>query len=103
MQKISAGKFHFEPPSHSSSLDHLVGAGEQRWRNIEAEGSCCLEVDDELELGGLNHRQIGRFDALENLTGHNADLTKHIENIGSIAHEPARFDHLTRKIIRWHS
>ena len=62
-----------------------------------------MEVDDELELGGLNHRQIGRFDALENLTGHNADLTKHIENIGSIAHEPARFDHLTRKIIRWHS
>jgi hypothetical protein len=27
MQKISAGKFHFEPPF--TSLDHLVGAGEQ--------------------------------------------------------------------------
>jgi hypothetical protein len=26
MQKISAGKFHFEPPSHFTSLDHLVGA-----------------------------------------------------------------------------
>jgi hypothetical protein len=26
MQKISAGKFHFEPPSRFTSLDHLVGA-----------------------------------------------------------------------------
>src|SRR5215467_11536293 len=29
MQKISAGKFHFEPPSLFTSLDRLVGAGEQ--------------------------------------------------------------------------
>src|SRR5262249_47746534 len=28
MEKISAGKFHFEPPF--TSFDHLVGAGEQR-------------------------------------------------------------------------
>jgi hypothetical protein len=28
MQKLSAGKFHLEPPF--TSLDHLVGAGEQR-------------------------------------------------------------------------
>src|SRR5262249_21190735 len=26
IQKISAGKFHFEPPSQFTSLDHLVGA-----------------------------------------------------------------------------
>jgi hypothetical protein len=31
MQKLSAGKFHFEPPSRFTSLDHLVGAREQRW------------------------------------------------------------------------
>jgi hypothetical protein len=29
MQKISTGKFHFEPPSRFTSLNHLVGAGEQ--------------------------------------------------------------------------
>jgi hypothetical protein len=28
MQKLSAGKFHFEPPF--TSFDHLVGAGDQR-------------------------------------------------------------------------
>jgi hypothetical protein len=31
MQKISAGKFPFEPPF--TSFDHLVGAGEQRIRH----------------------------------------------------------------------
>src|SRR5262245_17491265 len=35
MQKISAGKFHFEPPF--TSFDHLVGEREQLRRDIEAE------------------------------------------------------------------
>ncbi|MBX9844650.1 MAG: hypothetical protein K2Z80_22850 [Xanthobacteraceae bacterium] len=33
MQKLpSVGKFHLEPPSPFTSLDHLVGVGEQRGR-----------------------------------------------------------------------
>jgi hypothetical protein len=32
MEKISAGKFHSEPPSRFTSFDHLVGAGEQGFR-----------------------------------------------------------------------
>src|SRR5262245_1802563 len=34
MQKSSAGKFHLEPPSRFTSLDHLVGEREQRRRNV---------------------------------------------------------------------
>jgi hypothetical protein len=37
MEKISAGKFHVEPPSHLTSFDHLVGASKQRRRHLEAE------------------------------------------------------------------
>src|SRR5262249_46553802 len=46
IQKISAGKFHFEPPF--TSLDHLVGEREQPVRNLEAEGLGSLEVDYQL-------------------------------------------------------
>ena len=34
MQELTAGKFRVEPPF--TSFDHLVGAGEQRWRDDEA-------------------------------------------------------------------
>src|SRR5713101_1094839 len=40
-------------------FDHLVGAGEQRWRHNEAKRLGGLEVDDELELGGLFDRKFG--------------------------------------------
>jgi hypothetical protein len=39
MQEFAAGKFHFERPSRFTSLDHLVGAREQRRRHVEAERS----------------------------------------------------------------
>src|SRR5262245_48858060 len=34
MQKMSTGKFHSEPPSRFTSLDHLVGEREQLRRNL---------------------------------------------------------------------
>jgi hypothetical protein len=56
-QKISAGKFHFEPPSCFTSLDHLVGAGEQHWWNFEAERLAGGQIDDEVKLGRLLDRE----------------------------------------------
>ena len=35
----------------SGLLDHLIGAGKQRRRNINTKQSCRLQIDDELEFG----------------------------------------------------
>jgi hypothetical protein len=41
MQKISAGKFHLEPPF--ISFDHLIGTGAQCRRHVEAERTALQE------------------------------------------------------------
>jgi hypothetical protein len=49
----------------TSSLDHLVGAREQRDWRVEAQRLGSLEIDDQLEFGGLLDRQIARLFASE--------------------------------------
>src|SRR5262249_28689835 len=66
--KNFGGEVSFEPPSFTS-LDHLVGAGEQRGGNLEFEGSCGLDIDDELELGRPVDRQGRPLRAFEGATG----------------------------------
>src|SRR5215472_11672083 len=48
------------------SLDHLVGAHQQRLRNRGPERFGSLEIDHELELRRLLHRHAGWLGTLEN-------------------------------------
>ena len=62
-------------------LDYLVGEQLQRVGYLDAKRSGRLQVDDEFEFGGLHHRKVGGFRALEDLTGVEADLTPRVRNI----------------------
>src|SRR5262245_14825323 len=71
------------------SFDHLVGGGEQRWRHIEAQSLCRLEIDHQLELYGLLYRQVGWLCTPENSTGVDASQAISIAEAGSVAHQAA--------------
>jgi hypothetical protein len=61
------GSSRLLPPSPGTRLfDHLIRLEEERRRNREAKGLGSLEVDDQLELGELLHRQVLWLGALAN-------------------------------------
>jgi len=98
MQKISAGKFHFEPPF--TSFDHLVGAGEQRRGDFEPKRVRGAEVDHQIELGRQLDRQVTGLFPLEYAGGVHAKKAITFVLIGAIAHEPASGGKLTSRIQR---
>src|SRR5580704_8520987 len=73
-------------PSCDDLLDHLVGEQLDRVGHLDAERPGRSQVDDELEFGRLQHRQVGGLRALEDFAGVDADLTMHVQIIGPIAH-----------------
>src|SRR5215204_2423872 len=84
----------------SASFDHLVGAGEERGRDREAEGVGGFEVDHELKLCRLDYRQFGWFLASENSTSVSSNLLIAIKQARAIAHQAARFRKLPPGIDR---
>jgi len=61
---LAQGKFHSEPPSRFTSLDHLVGDREHAGRNSEGERLGGVEINNQLELSRLLNRQITGFSPL---------------------------------------
>src|SRR5262245_65970564 len=83
-----------------SSLDHLVGAGEERRWHLKAECSRRLQIDDELEFAGSQYWQLGGYFALEDTGAIDAALAKFLRDARPVAHQPAGLRKLARAVDR---
>jgi hypothetical protein len=63
-QLLTAAAFHGQG-GYSASLDHLVGAGEERRRSRDAQCAGYLKIDHKFDFGGLKHRQVRRLGSFE--------------------------------------
>src|SRR5437763_1916213 len=70
------------------SLDHLVGAREDRRRDRQTERIGGLQIDDESVFGSLLYGQVRWFHALQDLVDVGSGTPGYVGKVRRIAHEP---------------
>jgi hypothetical protein len=70
-------------------LNHLVGGGQQNFRECNAKRLGGFHVDDQFDLGSLLHWQIAGLLPFEDAPGVNPDLTGGLGRIRSVAQKCA--------------
>jgi hypothetical protein len=80
------------------SFNRGVGARRKAGWYVEAECPRCNQIDNEFKLRGLDHRHVRWVRASQDLSGHETDLTKHVIDVGAVAHQPACLRTLTTEL-----
>src|SRR5262249_4401459 len=81
----------FGPIADMAALfDHLVGGVEEPFRDRQGECLSGLEIDHELELGWLLHRQIGRCTPQRVGNAHRTDQMADLRRHGGTTRSPSR-------------
>src|SRR5947207_7872718 len=82
-------------------FNDLIGAGEQRRRYRDAKRLRGIQVNDQLEAGGLLDRKIARLSALQNLVHHFGGLSTLAGQTGPVGHQPSSDHVLAKRIDNW--
>src|ERR1019366_10293045 len=78
------------PQQTASLFDYLVGAGDERGRHDETKCLGSLEVDEQLEFGGLIVRDVARFGPVEDLVHVIRKTLGEFAEVRRIGHQPAQ-------------
>src|SRR5258708_35278394 len=81
-------------------FDPFVGAGEQLRGHCQTKPLGCLETNYQLEFGGLLDGEVSWFRAMENPVNIVGRTPVLIGDVGSIGHQTARLDVLTKAVHR---
>ena len=73
----------------AASLDHLVGARKKRNWQFDAERLDGLQIDHQLELVGLLHRQISRLFALEDAIDVGRSAPEQVDMVDAVGRQTA--------------
>ncbi len=82
-------RFVLQETDIAGLLDHLVGAGEDCWRQLDAQRLGDAEVDPEIELGGTFERQVAWLCAFQNAIKLRDQVTGSVGKIRPVRHEAA--------------
>src|SRR5262245_16489869 len=93
-----AGPSAIEPVASMFLFDHLVGAGEERRRDFDAQTLGGLQIDDQFEFRRQRDWQVGWLLALENPAGVDTNLSIGLREAPTVAHQAAGRDELTQRV-----
>src|SRR5215213_5612151 len=79
-------------PLASPSLDHLVGAGEEKGRHLGAKRLGRPHIDNKLVFRWGLHGQIGRLLAVENAVNVGSSAAELVGSISTVGRQPANSD-----------
>src|SRR5262245_50657530 len=98
MHELATGKFHCEPPSLVSLVDHLFDANHQCHRHLDPDCPCGLAVDDQLEFRRLLYRETGGTSAAKNFVDVDGSATIKVGVVRPIRDQPSGIDILLRDV-----
>src|SRR4030095_854433 len=79
--------------TRDASFNHLVGAGQQSRRHLDAERLSSPEVDGKLEFGRLLNRQVSRLGAFQDAIDIERRLAKLTGRIDAVTQTPVPSRH----------
>src|SRR6516225_786100 len=86
------------PKAQVKLLDDLVGAGEERWRHVEAQRLGRLEIDDHLVLGWRLNRKIAQPFALEEPRNVTRGLPILVDRVRTVVDQASLGDEIPERV-----